>query len=76
MDINSTKASISNRKAIKATGRDYGSHTQVNTDSLIMNKDSLVPATMPDTMVANTGVFVFLFMRERERKSKPSSAIA
>lgn len=49
---------------------------KLNTESRKMNYSAVVPATMPDAIVANMGVFVFLCMRDRKRKSKPSSAIA
>lgn len=44
--------------------------------SAVPNVTESLPATMPETMVASTGVFVFLCMRERKRKSSPSSAMA
>lgn len=41
-----------------------------------LNSTPALPATMPDTMVASMGVFVFLCIRDRKRNSSPSSAMA
>lgn len=39
-------------------------------------KESFIPATAPEVIVANIGVFVLSLIRDKKLNSNPSSAIA
>ncbi|TNN64239.1 hypothetical protein EYF80_025490 [Liparis tanakae] len=80
MDIRSTRAARSNRKAIRAV-RGHGNKPSPRGYAARLHCDPRAeaggsPATTPDAMVARRGVLVRALILDSTRNSSPSSAMA